>query len=94
MSGKVADFLRTADLEPAEPAALGQGVTVRRRQGYTQRVTAVPGVHRQLLARCQPFDGGQGTPGGPGTAQGPPRVRNPRQRPRLDRTVIRVSGYR
>ncbi|WP_251055334.1 hypothetical protein [Streptomyces sp. ISL-66] len=52
MPGKVADFLRTADLEPAEQTALGQG--------YTLRVTAVPAVHRQLLARCQPLDG---TPG-------------------------------
>ncbi|WP_251829237.1 hypothetical protein [Streptomyces sp. ATCC 21386] len=35
MPGKVADFLRTAELEPAERAALDQGVTVRRGQGYT-----------------------------------------------------------
>ncbi|WP_411138007.1 resolvase [Streptomyces sp. C10] len=60
MPGKVADFLRTAELEPAERAALDQGVTVRRGQGYTLRVTAVPAVHRQLLARCQPLDGAQG----------------------------------
>jgi hypothetical protein len=60
--GKVADFLRTTDLEPAERAALDQGVTVRRGQGYTLRVTAVPAVHRQLLARCEPLDGGQGVP--------------------------------
>ncbi|MGW0577852.1 recombinase family protein [Streptomyces sp. NPDC002920] len=46
MPGKVADFLRTtAELEPAERAALDQGVTVRRGQGYTLRVTAVPAVH-------------------------------------------------
>ncbi|MEH0573892.1 hypothetical protein QBA54_05210 [Streptomyces sp. B21-108] len=25
--------------------------------GYTLRVTAVPAVHRQFLARCQPLDG-------------------------------------
>ncbi|SHN22445.1 hypothetical protein [Actinacidiphila paucisporea] len=62
MPGKVADFLRTTDLEPAERAALDQGVTVRRGQGYTLRVTAVPAVHRQLLAHCQPLDGGQGLP--------------------------------
>ncbi|MFM9442483.1 resolvase [Streptomyces acidiscabies] len=60
MLGKVAYFLRAAELEPAERAALDQGMTVRRGQGYTLRVTAVPAVHRQLLARCQPFDGGQG----------------------------------
>lgn len=61
MPGKVADFLRTAELEPAERAALDQGVTVRRGQGYTLRVTAAPAVHRQLLTRCQPLDGAQGT---------------------------------
>ncbi|MDX3343783.1 hypothetical protein V5N34_36915 [Streptomyces baarnensis] len=37
-------------------------MTVRRGQGYTLRVSAVPAVHRQLLARCQPLDGGQGLP--------------------------------
>ncbi|WP_235884261.1 hypothetical protein [Saccharopolyspora elongata] len=62
MPGKVADFLRSADLEPAERAALDQGAAVRRGQGYTLRVTAVPAVHRQLLDRCQPLDGGQGLP--------------------------------
>ncbi|MFI9155693.1 recombinase family protein [Streptomyces sp. NPDC053367] len=65
MPGKVADFLRTADLEPAERAALDQGAVVRRGQGYTLRVTAVPIVHRRLLALCQPLDGGQGTPAVP-----------------------------
>ncbi|MFF9425592.1 hypothetical protein [Streptomyces sp. NPDC014746] len=35
-------------------------MAVRRGQGYTLRVSAVPAVHRQLLARCQPLDGGQG----------------------------------
>ena len=33
------------------------GGTVRRGQGYTLRVTAVPAVHRGLLAPCQPLDG-------------------------------------
>lgn len=65
MPGKVADFLRTTELEPAERAALDQGVVVRRGQGYTLRVTAVPIVHRRLLALCQPLDGGQGTPAVP-----------------------------
>ncbi|KFF99154.1 hypothetical protein IQ62_20545 [Streptomyces scabiei] len=65
MPGKVADFLRAAELEPAERAALDQGVTVRRGQGYTLRVPAVPAVHRQLLARCQPLEGGQGLPAVP-----------------------------
>ncbi|MFD7104440.1 hypothetical protein [Streptomyces celluloflavus] len=46
--GKVAGFLRPADLERA---ALEQGVTVRRGQGCTLRVTAVPAVHQPLLAR-------------------------------------------
>ncbi|MFB4193776.1 recombinase family protein [Streptomyces carpaticus] len=62
MPGKVADFLRTADLEPAERTALDQGVTVRRGQGYTLRVSATPTVHHQLLIRCQPLDS---TPGAP-----------------------------
>ncbi|MFJ8076868.1 recombinase family protein [Streptomyces sp. NPDC096176] len=62
MPGKVADFLRAVDLKPAERAALDQGVTVRRGQGYTLRVTAIPAVHRQLLARCQPLDGTPDTP--------------------------------
>ncbi|MDV9186860.1 recombinase family protein [Streptomyces sp. SR27] len=61
MPGKVADFLRTTELEPAERAALDHGVAVRRGQGYTLRVTA-PAIHRQLLAYCQPLDGGQGAP--------------------------------
>ncbi|MGW3091568.1 hypothetical protein [Streptomyces sp. NPDC001108] len=65
MPGKIADYLRTTELEPAERAALDQGVTVRRGQGYTLRVSAVPAVHRQLLARCQPLDGGQGLPAVP-----------------------------
>ncbi|MGY0063407.1 recombinase family protein [Streptomyces sp. LZ34] len=62
MPGKVADFLRAAELEPAERATLAQGVTVRRGQGYTLRVSATPTVHRQLLARCKPLDG---TPNAP-----------------------------
>ncbi|MFE0448594.1 hypothetical protein [Streptomyces fungicidicus] len=62
MPGKVADYLRTTELEPAERAALDQGTTVRRGQGYTLRVSAVSAVHRGLLARCQPLDGGQGLP--------------------------------
>lgn len=62
MPGKVADFLRAAELEPAERAALDQGVTVRRGQGYTLRITTVPAVHRQLLDRCQPLDGTAAVP--------------------------------
>ncbi|MFE5484083.1 resolvase [Streptomyces sp. NPDC056527] len=65
MPGKVADYLRTTELEPAERVALDQGTTVRRGQGYTLRVSAVPAVHRQLLARCQPLDGAQGIPAVP-----------------------------
>jgi hypothetical protein len=65
MPGKVADFLRTTELEPAQRAALDQGATVRRGQGYTLRVTAVLAVHHQLLARCQPLDGAQGVPAVP-----------------------------
>nr|WP_231591340.1 recombinase family protein [Saccharothrix sp. ST-888] len=65
MPGKVADFLRAADLEPTERAALDQGVTVRRGQGYTLRISAVPATHRRLLDRCQPLDGAQGVPAAP-----------------------------
>ncbi|MFK0258506.1 resolvase [Streptomyces sp. NPDC090445] len=65
MPGKVADFLRAAEPEPAERAALGQGVSVRRGQGYTLRVSAVPDVHRRLLARCRPLDSAQGSPAVP-----------------------------
>ncbi|MEV4360123.1 recombinase family protein [Nonomuraea sp. NPDC049625] len=65
MPGKVADFLRAADLDDIERAALDQGAPVRRGQGYTLRVTAIPAVHRQLLARCQPLDGGHGVPAVP-----------------------------
>ncbi|MEU6865837.1 resolvase [Streptomyces sp. NPDC046876] len=62
MPGKVADFLRTADLEPAERATLDQSVTVRRGQAYTLRVSASPAVHRQLLDRCQPLDNAAAIP--------------------------------
>jgi hypothetical protein len=57
MPGKVADFLRAAELEPAERATRDQGITVRRGQGYTLRVTAVLAVHRRLLDLCQVLDG-------------------------------------
>ncbi|WP_329164209.1 recombinase family protein [Streptomyces sp. NBC_01387] len=57
MPGKVADFLRAAELEPAERATLDQGVTVRRGQGYTLRIKAVPAIHRRLLGLCQAPDG-------------------------------------
>ncbi|MFJ4840181.1 hypothetical protein [Streptomyces sp. NPDC088746] len=66
MPGKVADFLRAAGLDDASRrAALDQGVTVRRGQGYTLRATAVPAVHRQFLDRCQPLGGDHGTPAVP-----------------------------
>ncbi|MYR39687.1 recombinase family protein [Streptomyces sp. SID4944] len=65
MPGKVADFLRSAELDAVERTALDQGVTVRRGQGYTLRVTAAPSVHRQLLTRCQPLDGGHDLPAVP-----------------------------
>lgn len=65
MPGKVADFLRAIELEPAERAALDKGLTVRRGQGYTLRVTAIPAVHHRLLARSQPLDGCQDLPAVP-----------------------------
>ncbi|MFK0293279.1 hypothetical protein ACIQU6_22760 [Streptomyces sp. NPDC090442] len=57
MPGKVADFLRTTELDDAERAALDNGQAVRRGTGHTLRVTAMPAVHRQLLDRCQVLDG-------------------------------------
>ncbi len=57
MPGKVADYLHAAELDDAERVALDHGMTVRRGQGYTVRVSAAPAVHRALLDRCQPLDG-------------------------------------
>jgi len=38
---------------------------VELQQGYTLRVSAVAAVHRGLLARSRPLDGGQGGPAVP-----------------------------
>jgi hypothetical protein len=38
----VADFLRAADLDDAEQAALDHGQAIRRGQGYTLRINASP----------------------------------------------------
>ncbi|MFE0930580.1 hypothetical protein ACFW4O_26355 [Streptomyces mutabilis] len=35
---------------------------MRRGQGYTLCVSTTQAIHRQILARCQPLDCGQGTP--------------------------------
>ncbi|GAA3904397.1 hypothetical protein GCM10022244_13230 [Streptomyces gulbargensis] len=61
MPGKVADYLRTTELEPAERAALDQGTTVRRGQGYTLRQRRPRRTPRAPVL-CQPLDGGQGLP--------------------------------
>lgn len=59
---------RTPDLparhtaQPGEQAAIDHGGTVRRGQGYSLRASTIQAIHRQMLARCQPFDGGHGTP--------------------------------
>jgi hypothetical protein len=58
-------FLRTAELDDVEQAARDQGVTARRRQGYTLRVTVVPAVHHRLLALCGPLDGAPAAPAVP-----------------------------
>ncbi|MFJ7497368.1 hypothetical protein ACIQZB_40870 [Streptomyces sp. NPDC097727] len=93
MPGKVADFLRAADLEPAKCAALDQGVTVRRGEGCTLRVSAVPAVHRQLFDHCQPLGNASAVP-----AQRKARreYENPRGRRRTGRrpTRTRRSGCR
>ncbi|MGW2749256.1 hypothetical protein ACWC5O_45160 [Streptomyces sp. NPDC001450] len=47
------------------PAAAAPDGDVRRGQGYTLRVNAVPAVHLGLLTRCQPLDGGHGIPAVP-----------------------------
>ncbi|MDX3233319.1 recombinase family protein [Streptomyces sp. ME19-01-6] len=62
MPGRVADFLRTTELDDAERAALDRGQAVRCGQGYTLRVSAVPAVHRQLLAQWRPLDGTPAVP--------------------------------
>ncbi|MGY0065101.1 recombinase family protein [Streptomyces sp. LZ34] len=62
MPGKVVDFIRATELEPAARAALDNGVIVRRGQGYTLRVPAAPSIHRQLLGHCQPLDGPSAIP--------------------------------
>ncbi|MDG9687759.1 hypothetical protein QC334_34390 [Streptomyces sp. DH18] len=62
MPGKVANFLRATELEPAKRTTLDQGVTVRRGQGHTVRVTAVPATHRRLLDLCQALDGTAAVP--------------------------------
>ncbi|MCW2873551.1 hypothetical protein [Actinacidiphila oryziradicis] len=35
---------------------------MRRGHGYTLRISTTQAIHRQILARCRPLDGGQGTP--------------------------------
>jgi hypothetical protein len=89
MPGKVADFLRTAELESAERAGLDHGATVRRGQGHTLRVTAIPAVHRGLLARCQPLDGGQGTPVVPARRKARREYEN-----RVSTLTVESDGYR
>ena len=55
--GKVADHLTSAaQLGEAERHALSRGRTVRRGQGYSLHVTAVPEVHQALLAAAAALD--------------------------------------
>lgn len=51
-----------ATAQPGEQAAIDHGGTVRRGQGYSLRASTIQVIHRQMLARCQPLDGGHGTP--------------------------------
>ncbi|GAA3494548.1 hypothetical protein GCM10019016_016480 [Streptomyces prasinosporus] len=43
-------------------AVLDRGVTVRRGQGCTLRITAVPAIHRRLLGLCQTLGGAAAVP--------------------------------
>ncbi|MEV6615905.1 hypothetical protein AB0N31_18995 [Streptomyces sp. NPDC051051] len=70
MPGKGADFLRSTELEPAERATLDQGAAVRRGQGYSLRVSAVP-----------PCTAGSSTAAGRSTAAGASRLFRPSARP-------------
>jgi DNA invertase Pin-like site-specific DNA recombinase len=55
--GKVADHLADhANLGEAEQHALRRGRTVRRGQGYSLHVTALPEVHQALLAAAAPLN--------------------------------------
>ncbi|MGI5347472.1 hypothetical protein ACQEU8_04685 [Streptomyces sp. CA-250714] len=87
------DGLRAARANGSTGGRVDQGVAVRRGQGFTLRVSAVPAVQRGLLARCRPLDGTQGSRS-PGPAQSPPRVREPGQRTRVDRIMKRAAGSR
>ncbi|WP_251982785.1 hypothetical protein [Streptomyces violaceusniger] len=53
------------EVAAAERAALDQGMTVRRGQGYILRVSTTQAIHRQPLNRCRPLDGAQGVPAVP-----------------------------
>jgi hypothetical protein len=68
-------------------AALDQGATVRRGQGYTLRVTTVPAVHHQLLACCQPLDGGPGAPAVPAQRKARRECEN-RQHPHGEAMIV------
>ncbi|MCF4136467.1 recombinase family protein [Streptomyces sp. Tue 6430] len=94
MPGKVADFLRTADLgtRRARHARPGRARTARPglHPARHRRPGDPPPTPRPLpVSRWHP-----GEHGSPGTAQGPPRVREPRQHPRSITKIIpwRVSG--
>ncbi|MEV0455884.1 hypothetical protein [Catellatospora methionotrophica] len=55
--GKVADHLTgRADLGESEQHALSPGRAVRRGQGYSLHVTALPEVHQALLAAAAQLD--------------------------------------
>jgi len=54
--GKIARHLNLAELGEAEQHALRRGRTVRRGQGYSLHITALPEVHQALLAAAAPLD--------------------------------------
>jgi transposase-like protein len=92
MPGKVADFLRTTELEPAERRARSRGDRTARpglHPARQRRPRRAPPAPRPLpAARRRPK-----RPRSPGPAQGPPRVREPGQRSHA-LTMIVLSANR
>jgi DNA invertase Pin-like site-specific DNA recombinase len=59
--GLLADHLRSTGDEGIRRAVIS-GRIIRRGQGYSVRLTALPAVHRALLEHCAPLAGAEATP--------------------------------